>query len=80
MGILAINSVWCHAAERVGDLAWLEQYNIVWTSQSSTSGDSMPVSGGDIGLNVWMENNELMFYIGPAGVRSPMDLALGVLC
>jgi len=29
----------------------------------------MPVSGGDIGLNVWVENNELMFYIGRAGCR-----------
>jgi hypothetical protein len=29
----------------------------------------MPCSGGDIGLNVWVENNELLFYIGRAGCR-----------
>jgi hypothetical protein len=47
----------------------LEGYNVVWTSQSKNSGESMPVSGGDIGLNVWVENNELMFYIGRVGCR-----------
>ena len=46
-----------------------EAYNIVWTTQSRNSGDSMPVSGGDIGLNVWVENNELMLYISRAGCR-----------
>ena len=51
------------------ELAWLDAYNVVWNSQSSNAGDSMPVSGGDIGLNVWVENNELMFYLGRAGCR-----------
>jgi hypothetical protein len=27
----------------------------------------MPVGGGDIGLNVWVENNELLFYIARSG-------------
>ena len=39
-------------------------YNIVWTSQSKNSSESMPCGGGDIGLNVWVENNELLFYAG----------------
>jgi len=42
----------------------LESYNIRWDSQSRDSSESMPVGGGDIGLNVWVENNELFFYIG----------------
>ena len=29
----------------------------------------MPVSGRDVGLNVWVENDELMFYMGRAGCR-----------
>ena len=45
----------------------LDVYNVVWNSQSENSGDSMPVSGGDIGLNVWVENNELLFYIQRSG-------------
>ena len=50
-------------------LTWLDQYNVVWTSQSKNSGESMPCSGGDIGLNVWVENDELMVYMGRAGYR-----------
>jgi len=51
------------------DLTWLDQYNVVWATQSKNAGESMPVSGGDIGLNVWVENNELMVYMGRAGYR-----------
>ncbi len=69
MGIVAINFTGCHTPESEGDLSWLEQYNVVWTTQSENAGGSMPVSGGDIGLNVWVENNELMFYMGRAGYR-----------
>lgn len=46
-----------------------EEYNVHWTTQSQNSADSMPCVGGDIGLNVWVENNELLFYIGRAGCR-----------
>jgi len=41
----------------------LEQYNIVWDSQSRHSGESMPVGGHDIGLNVWVEKGDVLFYI-----------------
>jgi len=47
----------------------VDQYNVVWASPSRNSGESMPCSGGDIGLNVWVENGELLFYIGRAGCR-----------
>ncbi len=42
-------------------------YNVLWDSQSGNSSESMPVGGGDIGLNVWAEDNELMFYIARSG-------------
>jgi hypothetical protein len=45
----------------------LNNYNVVWNSQSKNSGESMPCGGGDIGLNVWVENNELLFYIAKSG-------------
>jgi len=45
----------------------LDRHNITWTSQSQNSGESMPVGGGDIGLNVWVENGELLFYIARSG-------------
>jgi len=46
---------------------WLDSYNVLWTSQSKGSYESMPCGGGDIGLNVWVENNELLFYISRSG-------------
>ncbi len=45
----------------------LESYNQVWNSQSQNSSESMPCGGGDIGLNVWLENNEVLFYIARSG-------------
>ncbi|RZK38999.1 MAG: hypothetical protein EOO90_20290 [Pedobacter sp.] len=41
--------------------------NIVWTTQSKNSSESMPVGGGDIGLNVWVEKNEIYAYISRSG-------------
>lgn len=47
----------------------IDQYNVVWTTPSKHAGESMPVGGGDIGVNVWVENGELLFYVGRAGCR-----------
>lgn len=44
------------------------QYNLKWTTQSRNSGESMPCGGGDIGLNVWVEKGDLLFYISRSGV------------
>jgi len=48
-------------------LDWLKPYHIVWTTQSAHAGESMPCGGHDIGLNVWVENGELLFYIDRSG-------------
>jgi hypothetical protein len=45
----------------------LDSCNVVWNSQSSDPAGSMPVGGGDVGLNVWVQKNELLFYIGRSG-------------
>ncbi|MCY1722017.1 DUF5703 domain-containing protein [Prolixibacteraceae bacterium Z1-6] len=45
----------------------LDNYNLVWNSQSLNSSESMPCGGGDIGLNVWAENGEILFYIARSG-------------
>lgn len=45
----------------------IDDYNITWTSQSKNSSESMPCGGGDIGLNVWVENGDLLFYIARSG-------------
>lgn len=44
-----------------------DQYNIVWDSQSKNSSESMPLVGGDIACNVWVENGDLLFYMSRSG-------------
>ena len=46
---------------------WIDQYNVVWTTQSQNSSESMPCGGGDIGLNVWVEKGEILFYLSRSG-------------
>ena len=41
----------------------LDKYNVVWTSQSLNSSESMPCGGHDIGMNVWVEKGEFLFYL-----------------
>ncbi len=45
----------------------INQYNITWTSQSKNSSESMPVGGGDIGCNVWVEDGDILFYMSRSG-------------
>ena len=45
----------------------VSQYNVVWTKQSANSSESMPCGGGDIGLNVWTEKDEILFYLSRSG-------------
>jgi Domain of unknown function (DUF5703) len=42
-------------------------YNIVWNEQSKDASESMPCGGGDIGMNVWVENGELLVYVAKSG-------------
>ena len=45
----------------------LDQCDMVWTGQSQNSSQSMPCGGGDIGLNVWVEHGDVLFYIARSG-------------
>lgn len=42
-------------------------YNIVWDTPSKNSSESMPCGGGDIGMNVWVENGDVLIYIARSG-------------
>ncbi|KAK2047260.1 hypothetical protein LZ31DRAFT_611068 [Colletotrichum somersetense] len=42
-------------------------YDTVWTTQSTDASGSMPVGGGDVGLNLWVESGEVLFYIAKSG-------------
>lgn len=37
--------------------------NITWHSYSQDASGSMPLGGGDIGLNIWVEKGDILFYI-----------------
>jgi hypothetical protein len=63
--LLLLVSLYC--APSLAQTNNMEQYNVNWTSQSKNSGESMPCGGGDIGLNVWVEKGELLFYIARSG-------------
>jgi len=42
----------------------LKKYNVIWDKPGYSSTDSMPLGNGDIGINVWVENDgDLLFYI-----------------
>lgn len=39
----------------------------VWTAQSRNSSESMPCGGGDVGMNVWVEDGDVLIYIARSG-------------
>jgi hypothetical protein len=41
--------------------------DLVWTSQSRNASESMPCGGHDIGMNVWVEQGDVLFYIQQSG-------------
>jgi hypothetical protein len=45
----------------------LDAYNVKWTTQSQNSSESMPLGGGDMGLNVWVEKGDILFYMSRSG-------------
>ncbi|MCK5834831.1 MAG: hypothetical protein KAG98_03755, partial [Lentisphaeria bacterium] len=49
------------------NIDYIDQYNEVWNTQSQNSSESMPVGGGDIGCNVWVENGDILFYMSRSG-------------
>ena len=38
-----------------------------WRTQSQNSSESMPCGGGDIGMNVWVEQGDVLFYAARSG-------------
>lgn len=38
-----------------------------WTTPSRNSSESMPCGGGSIGMNVWVEDGDIMFYLSRSG-------------
>ncbi|MBL7744904.1 MAG: hypothetical protein JNN00_15630, partial [Chitinophagaceae bacterium] len=51
-----------YAQKQAGD-----SYNIVWTTQSKNASESMPCGGGDIGMNVWVQDGDILIYASRSG-------------
>ena len=64
--VLLIGCVQLSNKLRAQEFKW-EDYYITWDKQSKNSGESMPLGGGDIGLNVWVEEGDVLFYLGKSG-------------
>lgn len=45
----------------------LPNYNVIWHTPSRHAGESMPLMGGDIGCNVWVEDEDLLLYVQRSG-------------
>ena len=41
--------------------------DFTWESPSRNSSQSMPCGGGDVGMNVWVENGDVLFYVAKSG-------------
>lgn len=41
--------------------------DLVWTTPSTNSSESMPCGGHDIGMNVWVEDGDVLFYMCQSG-------------
>lgn len=42
-------------------------YPTIWNSPSQNASESMPLGGGDIGCNVWIESGEIFLYMQRSG-------------
>lgn len=64
LATLAVGSIITANAEKSADYK-PEPYT--WTTQSHNSSESMPCGGHDIGLNVWVENGDVLIYMAQSG-------------
>ncbi|WP_090655840.1 DUF5703 domain-containing protein [Parafilimonas terrae] len=51
----------------VSQNAGITSCNVEWNTQSKNASESMPCGGGNIGLNVWVEKGDILFYMAQGG-------------
>lgn len=65
--LLCLLSLAARAQRPTADNPELAACNITWTSPSRNASESMPCGGGDVGLNVWVEQGDVLFYVARSG-------------
>ncbi len=62
---LALAAAACLAPlARSAPLPTLDSYNVVWDSPSKDVSGTMPLGNGDISINAWVQDGDLLFLIG----------------
>ena len=62
--ILCAATILSFTAASAAAPAELDRYNVVWKTPSQNAAGSMPIGNGEVGLNVWVEEDgDLRFYI-----------------
>ena len=46
---------------------WAQPPVYEWTTPSRNASESMPCGGGDVGMNVWVEQGDVLFYLSRSG-------------
>ncbi len=46
---------------------WAQPQTYEWRTPSRNASESMPCGGGDVGMNVWCENGDVLFYLSRSG-------------
>ena len=64
LGFLVILEILVPSAANAADY---KPKDYVWTTQSQNSSESMPCGGHDIGMNVWVEDGDVLFYVSQSG-------------
>ncbi len=55
----------------------VSSHDVIWDTPGKTSADSMPIGNGELGINLWVEENgDLHFYLG----RNDAYSAVSTLC
>src|SRR5580658_11292949 len=76
---LAFSLLLLFAATAPGAPHWTEPENVVWTTPSTNAAGSMPLGNGEVGINLWVEENgDLLFYISRSDSFSEIDRLLKV--
>ncbi len=62
---LLLFSLLASAAMRAEDLDPISANDVIWTTPGKNSSDSMPLGNGELGINLWVEENgDMLFYLG----------------
>jgi hypothetical protein len=65
------------ATAKADDQGAISTHDVVWSTPGKNAADSMPIGNGELGINLWVEENgDLLFYLG----RNDSYSAVSQLC